>query len=199
MELYNVGGLPIVVIDDFYTKEECDLIWQELSFLNSTEGNFGGPEKTGTATHESVILKKNSGIFLDEVYNLRTFSNILNLNRKVFSLSSSLTEKSFFFKYLDQSNQDSTLVQYYENSDYYKSHWDKSLITAISWFYQKPKSFSGGDIIFNDELKVECKYNRLVIFASVINHEVEEVKLGQNLLKQNLGRYSISQFISIKL
>ena len=195
-----MSDLPIAIIDDFYTKEECDLIWQELCFLNSSQFKLVEPENTGTAKNlDGEILKKNKGIFLDSVYYLRNFSNILTLNRKVFSLEPSLSKQSYFFKYLKESNQDTTLIQYYENSDYYKSHHDNCLITAISWFYQNPKLFSGGDLIFTDDIKVECKHNRLVIFPSIINHEVQQVTLDQNFLNQNLGRYSITQFITIKL
>jgi Rps23 Pro-64 3,4-dihydroxylase Tpa1-like proline 4-hydroxylase len=200
MEFYSVDGLPIVVIDDFYSELECDFIWKELCFLNTPTKKLLCPEKTGTATAgDGKILKKNSGIFLDQLYLDRSFSNILNLNQKIFSLEKTLTEKNVFFRYLKESNQDATLVQYYENSDYYKSHFDKSIITAISWFYQKPKSFVGGDLIIDNDLKIECKYNRLILFPSIVEHEVEEIKIGQNLLDQNFGRYSISHFISIKL
>ena len=200
MQFYEVQGLPVVVIDDFYSETECVFIWNELCFLNTPNKKLLPPEKTGTATsNDGQILKKNNGIFLDQLYLDRSFSNILNLNQKIFSLEKNLTEKNVFFRYLKESNQDATLVQYYENSDYYKSHCDKSIITAISWFYQKPKAFTGGNLIFENNFKIECKYNRLILFPSILNHEVEEIKIGQNLLDQNFGRYSISHFISIKL
>lgn len=198
----EIKNLPVIVIDDFYSKKENDLIWQELCFLNTDLTNFSGPEKTGTARNEEgEILKKTKGIFLDEVYNLRNFSNILKINRKIFDkdLCQSLIKEHTFFNYLKESNKDSTLIQYYENSDYYKSHWDKSLIMTISWFFSTPKSFTGGDLLFDDGTLIECKNNRFIIFPSILNHEVREISMAEKSLGKNLGRYSISQFISINI
>jgi Rps23 Pro-64 3,4-dihydroxylase Tpa1-like proline 4-hydroxylase len=193
----EVCQLPVIIIDNFYTEEECESIWQELCFLNS--GNkLLESDKTGSATDDDGnILKKNKGIFLDQAYKIRKFSSILTLNRKIFEVSNDLSEKISFFKYLKNSNYDATLIQYYENSDYYKLHEDESLITALTWFFKKPKSFTGGNLIFEDNSKIDCEYNRIVIFPSIIKHGVENVNLSSDLHNQNLGRYSISQFISI--
>ena len=202
MIFLEIKSLPVVVIDDFYSKQEHDLIWQELCFYHTDPNNFVGPEKTGSAENkDGEVLKKNKGIFLDEVYHLKNFSSILKINRKIFNreLCQTLIEKHTFFNYLKESNKDSTLIQYYENSDYYKSHWDKSLITVISWFFEEPKSFTGGDLIFDDGTLVSCKNNRLIMFPSILNHEVSEIFMDTNLLGKNLGRYSISQFVSINL
>ena len=49
------------------------------------------------------------------------------------------------------------------------------------------------------ELKIECLYNRFVIFPSILVHEVEPVSMTHEQVEKNSGRYSITQFISVKL
>jgi predicted 2-oxoglutarate/Fe(II)-dependent dioxygenase YbiX len=202
MTYIEINSLPVVVIDNFYDSLESDQIWKELCLLNHTPTNLLGPEKTGSAKSKSgEILKQTKGIFLDEIYNQRQFSTILNVTRKVFdgNFCQELIQKHVFFKYLKESNQDTTLIQYYEHSDYYKLHWDRSLLTTITWFYNEPKSFAGGELLFEDGTLVECKKNRFIIFPSILQHEVRHITMPENLIGMNLGRYSISQFISIKL
>lgn len=200
-QFYEIKKLPVAILDNFYSQEESELIWQELCFLNASFwGNkLEPPEKTGSAKDEhGNLLKSNSGVFLDEVYMKRNISNILSANRKIFlpEITDLLCEKSYFFHYIKNSTKDSTLVQYYENQNYYESHRDKSVITGISWFYKTPKSFLGGDLIIEQEIKIECRPNRMVIFPSILFHEVEKITMETKLLNKNLGRHSISQFIT---
>jgi Rps23 Pro-64 3,4-dihydroxylase Tpa1-like proline 4-hydroxylase len=197
---HEIKKLPIVVIDQLYSDIECEKILQELLFLNSFPENLKDADGTGTAIDGTgEILKQTKGIFIDDIYKLRNFSNILTLNRKIFELKfvEMLSEISTIFNYINLSNFDTTLVQYYENSDFYKSHWDTSVISVISWFYQQPKAFLGGNLVFENSVSIECKFNRTVIFPSILNHAVETVTLDKSLLNQNLGRFSVSQFISI--
>jgi hypothetical protein len=203
MRIENIMGLPIVIIDNFYSDEECENIWQELEFLQGNSEVFGGAEKTGSAWRtidgEKVLLKKNRGIFLDSVYQDREFSKILKVNRKIFSKDfvNKLIDNHVIFRYILESKKDSTLIQYYENSDHYGEHGDNATITSIAWFYKKPKAFTGGSIVFENNFKVECLFNRMIIFPSILRHSVEKVNLGENFLNQNYGRYSITQFINM--
>jgi predicted 2-oxoglutarate/Fe(II)-dependent dioxygenase YbiX len=159
------------------------------------------PEKTGTAFYEitNEPLKQNLGIMLDEVYIDRTVSNILKENRKLFQkdIVDQLVDNHVFFRYLINSTLDNTMVQYYENSNFYKSHTDTATITAISWFYNKPKKFQGGRLLFEDNSVVDCNYNRMIIFPSVLFHSVEEITLDKCDQNKNFGRYSITQLISV--
>jgi len=192
--------LPIVVIDNFYSEESCKNIWQELCFLNNSF-KLLSPDSTGSAIDlkTNLPLKNNLGISLDEAYANRNVSNILKENRKVFldEFTDRLVEYSVFFRYLRAANIDTTLVQYYENSDYYKFHTDDSTITIISWFYERPKKFSGGNLIFENNLTINCEYNRTVIFPSILFHSVEEILMDSESQNKNYGRYSITQLVSI--
>lgn len=196
---YNVCELPVAVIDEYYDNRACDRIWQELCFLNNDQGKLQSPADTGSALDlkTGVTLKRNHGIDLDSVYADRSISNILRENKKLCrdELTDQLMEHHSFFRYLRGDPENSTLIQYYANGDHYKKHTDGAVITAITSFYKHPKSFSGGNLILEDKLQVDCGYNRMVIFPSILFHAVEPVNIDCSLLGQNFGRYSITQFI----
>ena len=202
---YEVKQLPVIIIDDYYDKSACDKIWQELCFLNNDDGKFKGPAETGSATTtvdgKQILLKDNRAIGLDIVYLDRSMSSILKENRKVFSkeMLELLESHHTFFRYVHHANKDSTLVNYYENAHYYKSHMDDSTVTSLSFFYQQPRSFAGGELIIENELKIDCIYNRFVIFPSMLKHSVEEISMQDSLIGKNYGRYSITQLMSINI
>jgi hypothetical protein len=204
---YEINKFPVVVIDDFYDLEASEKIWGEMCFLNNDSRKMNGdPESTGSAYDRDsngnlFFLKQLKALYLDDVYQgNRTISNILLENRKIFSLEivNKLIELHPFFKYLSWANHDTTILNYYENSDHYLPHIDLSIITALTWFYKKPKAFVGGELVIENELTVDCNYNRIVIFPSMLRHEVKPVTLHGEFLNQNYGRFSISQLILMK-
>jgi len=72
---------PFLEIENMYSENELKLIWQELEFLNQLD-KFEGEEETASAIGpEGEILKKNSGLFLDEIYNSRKISKRVNYFR----------------------------------------------------------------------------------------------------------------------
>lgn len=196
--LHVIKNLPVVVIDNYYDDVSCLEIQEELDFHYSS-GKFNGHnDKSGAKdliTGKSK--KKNKFLYLDDLYQDRDFSNILKLNRKIFfsELSDQLESIHTFYRYIKSSTADITLIQYYENSDYYEFHTDESVITLITFFYKLPKSFHGGSLLFEDKLKVNCLYNRSVIFPSILFHSVEPIIMKQDNLQIGVGRYSITQFI----
>ena len=190
------GG--IAVIENFYDERELKLIWKELDYLT----NFGKllpPEKTGTSRDEKGNpLKHNHGLFLDEYYSNRNFSNILNVNRKAWTVATKeFIDNSLCFRYLNSCNQDSTLLNYYENGDFYKPHVDMSVYTVLSYFYKEPKKFEGGNLKLQDyNLEIEVKNNMVVYMPSILVHEVTPIVMEEN--SKGFGRYSISQFLFIR-
>lgn len=202
---YEVNKLPVVTIDSFYSEESEEKIMQELLFLNNDEKKLRTPENSGSAwikdenyPNNKKFLKKNKAVCLDVIYSDRNISNILNENRKLFSdeVIDSLINFNFIFRYLRYADIDSTLVSYYEDSDYYLPHTDSSVLTAITWFYKKPKSFSGGNIVIENSLEIECLSNRCVIFPSICYHSVKEINISSELRNKNYGRFAITQFSS---
>ena len=197
IESYN-DPFPYIRVFDFYSEEELKLIWEELEFVLN-DRILNSPENTGSAKNNGVILKQNKGIFLDYLYVDRNTSNILTINRKFFISLSDILSKSnhwIFKNSLSDVNWDNTLISYYENSDYYKKHYDVSAYTCLTWFFKKPKKFEGGDLFFPDfNLKIEVEDNSLIFFPSIINHEVSEVKMNPEDVGKKLGRVCMTQFM----
>jgi Rps23 Pro-64 3,4-dihydroxylase Tpa1-like proline 4-hydroxylase len=204
IEVYKSNDLPIIVIDDFFNNESSRLIWNELLYLNDGTDKMRTAEYTGGGfkiiDNKKVYSKNNIGTVLDKVYLDKSVSNILSETRKIYNkdLVDSLISAHKFFKFITNVNNDSTKVHYFEDGSYYRAHHDASLITVIYYFYKEPKLFEGGDLVFDDQLKIECKNNRCLIFPSILTHEVTTVELPLESQSLGYGRYAISQFMFIE-
>lgn len=185
-------------IENLYNDEELRNIWAELDMYGCVPERYLPPEETDSAkNNDGVLLKSNSGLWLDEIYvnDYRYMSNILVVNRKLFSLLNQ--ESSWFFKNAS-FNQDTTLISYYENNDYYKKHNDVSYVTACTWFYKEPKRFLGGDFHFDDyDITIKSKNNTCVVFPSNINHSVDKISISEEYTNKGFGRYCMTQFITV--
>ena len=106
---------------------------------------------------------------------------------------------SFFYKCWKVTNRDSSVVAYYEDTDYYKSHQDLAVISIMYWLWKEPKSFEGGDIEFTDyDIKVPVQRNQLMIMPSSTLHAVTPIKMLENNVKfSGNGRYCIFRFLYI--
>lgn len=189
---------PLVIVEEFYDKEELELIWRELNFLTSKD-KLLDPSETKSAIREDKTFKKNNrAIFLDVAYNDRRISDILKVNRKIFNedFMEKLIDINPIFRSLKYSNHDNTLISYYENRGKYEPHADEAILTILTYFFKEPKQFSGGNLLLNDyNLEIEIKNNMVVIFPSALLHEVTEVKM-ENSNFDGAGRYCMSQFIA---
>jgi len=184
-----------IIIDNTYTEEELRLIFLELDFW-ALSGNLMGPEHTGTARceHNGEPKKRNTGVFLDNIYAERNYSNVLKFNRKIFGIQ--LDKPSTILNQLRESNYDTTLISYYENESHYKSHKDYSVLTAVTYLYKQPKAFEGGDLVLTEYgYAFEPWFNRTYIMPGVVEHEVTEVTMKPDDCGKGLGRYCISNFI----
>lgn len=188
---------PYLLIRNFYDEEELRGIWEELKFF-TYKNKLLSPSKTGQT---NPLAKKNSGLFLDQVFSDRRYSNILRANRKLFTsqIMKIYADLHFTYENIMQANFDTTLISYYEDTSYYKPHHDQAAITALTWFFKEPKAFTGGDLIFTKfNETIEIENNMLLIFPSVVTHEVTPVQMGSNNTKfSGLGRYCMSQFLNI--
>jgi hypothetical protein len=189
---------PYICIDNFYTKEECRAIWQEIEFLShphkwSTQET---DPTDGARDDDGKQLKNNKFIWIDNFYSVREYSNILCVNRKLFDASPWLTHEHCMFRNFD-CRRDTTLLSCYDFDDsQYKLHNDSAHLTCLTWFYQEPKKYEGGDLILKDEddiLNIESLNNRLLIFPSRIWHQVTPIKF--NGTKMTDGRYCMTQFL----
>ena len=189
---------PAILIDDYYSKKELDLIWDELNFITKKNVLYSGSQiESGAAKDElGNSLKSNYSIFLDNVYDSRNISNILTVNRKLFDQWNYITKNTNHWFYQNfECYSDFTLISYYENGDYYDFHKDRAGLTSLTWFYKEPKKFKGGDLYFSNENKINVLNNRMIIFPSMIPHRVSPVFVEKNDLDQKLGRFCITQFL----
>ena len=193
-EFHLVSNLPVVFIQDFYDNEELEMIMEELYYFKDNN-IFKKPNERfgpGTAVRDGVQLKDGKGLHLDSFYyKRRDESNILKVNRKLFSteIVTLLEGLHIFFRYISKSSEDNTKIHYFNQGNHYKQHTDSATITAISYFHDIPKTFTGGDLIIESRLHIPCLNNLLVIFPSILLHEVTPV--------EGTGRYAMSQFISM--
>ena len=189
----KVNDLPYIYIQNFYSEEDLNRILKELLFLQDIDRykEPTHPDGPGTAMKDGKSLKRGKGLHLDVVYNERESSDILRINRKLFAKETTeqLEYHHPLFRYVKRSNRDNTKIHYFSDGDYYSSHVDDCVITAISWFYETPKQFTGGDLILEHQIEIPCLNNSMVIFPSIMWHEVTPVS--------GTGRYSMSQFLEM--
>lgn len=188
--------IPYLIIENTFSADELALIYKELEFI---QPKLQSPFETSAASFPNGEFKKKAtGVFLDKVYAIREFSDILRINRKLFDYETrhALTLSHPAYGLIHTTRSDSTLVSYYEDNDYYQSHVDNSAISIVTWFFKEPKNFLGGDFIFSDyNIKITPQNNMTVIFFSCYKHEVTEIKMKDKTVPCS-GRFSMSLFCS---
>ena len=190
---------PYLMIDDFYSKDEETLIWEELTFHKN---NFKVDHKRngdGVARDENnKPLANATRLYLDDTYvDKRQDSNILNLYTKIISpeVKEAYRQTTPSWRLFEITNQDCSQVSYYENEGDYKEHYDKFMHSCLIWFYKKPKRFTGGNLTFTQSQQtVECKHNRMILFPSYYLHAVDKVSMEYKYRGKGLGRYCLTHF-----
>ena len=111
-----------------------------IGFLYSTRKLFEAKDFGG------VVNRTNShAIALDELYyskKLRKISNILQVNRKLFTpdVLHAFAKVHLSCAIVTDCNFDITKVRYYHNGEYYEPHTDIGYqFLAFSYFYREPK------------------------------------------------------------
>ena len=185
---------PYLLIDDIFESKHWKQIVFELEWLRS--GNvFQPPSITGTARHADGTEKSSkTGFFLEDFYKHIEVSPTHKLvhDYLVRILNGGMSGWFFqYYKFIDFET--APLVSYYEESDYYEPHTDDNLFTFLFWYYDEPKQFDGGELIFTDyDIKIEMKPNSGVIFPGPIRHEVTEI----TNCSKGKGRFAVSTFVS---
>jgi len=207
INIISKDNYPILLIDNFYNENEFKEIWIDLdrfNLENYKEVWLSDTNDFNRATDENGnSLAKNSRIYLDKLYpnNLRNTSFIFKNYLKIVS-----KEILDIYKQLQPCNRniydvnvDYTMISYYNENEEYKYHSDRATMTALWWSYKEPKSFIGGDLLFKDnDVKIDCKNNRLVMFPSFYLHSSNKIKLTNK--NDNLsGKYTISHFYNINI
>jgi hypothetical protein len=193
---YLAEPFPHFLIEDFYTGEELATVKDEVIKLS----NFlRPPELTGAAVnHDGSSKKQNLGVFITDVYKHGGMSAIFNARKKLFApdIIEDILNKNIVFSYLPRTNSDNTLIQFYKNGDYYKSHWDVCLYSFITAFLVNEKKYTGGKLRFSQyDYELDLQHNHSIFFPSYVEHEVTKLNVkSDNLLD---SRISITTLIGI--
>lgn len=188
IDYLKIDGMPIAVIDDFFTREEEFFVWHLINQLNIQKDS----SITGTATNnEGTELRNSSGSWMGELFPENTSRLPI---RPYQALKDKLIPQNIFWRYLEQ-DMGNVLVSYYGDGDFYKPHYDLSTVTLLTWLSPRdPQAFQGGHLgLEYGRETVHFKHNRTVIIPSRMYHEVSEVKLQES--DKGLGRYTISVFV----
>ena len=182
-------AFPYLIIDEVYNQEELSLLmndFERIKFKDSED------DRTFSTKNEKGKVLKRARASMVYPHNF-TDADIL---KKVLLEKCFLKHPHWFYQNLKFQNVN-VLLSYYENQDYYKKHYDTALITCLTWFHKEPKKFSGGDFKFSDyDIEIECKSNRMIIFPSMIFHEVKEIQMKEEDCGERFGRYCFSHFLT---
>lgn len=190
---------PYLIIDNWYSKKEEELVWKELNFLTSIgKEKLLRAENTAVARHDGKALGKSYRLYLSEIYN-NNVRDTSHIHRFLYKQQS----KEFhdlLFKTMPHAlsftmtNRDSSLVSYYENDDHYDEHIDMFNFTCLIWFHKSPKKYTGGDFYLPESKKIiESNHNRLLLFPSYYKHGVKKIKMKKDL-EIGWGRFTITTF-----
>ncbi len=194
---------PFIVIDNWYSENEELAVWKELDYYFCNNRFYKRAEnQSDIARKDGEALGKTNRLYLDNIYNNREHSIIINMMYKQRSKQfKSLLEKTFVNHYtFGQTDRDSTMISYYEDNDYYNSHIDTARFTCLIWLHKMNKPvFKNGDFILEQaDTTIKFKNNRLIFFPSWYYHAVTPISMNEKEKGKNLGRYTITHFYNTK-
>lgn len=189
---------PHLIVHNMYTEGELSLIWQELDFLTSP-AKLTTPDTYGGASNSlGDYLSNAKALVLDSVYRKREYSNILTVNRKLFSegFVQIFSELSPDLKFASGVNADITKIRYYQNGEHYQPHTDYLYSSlSFSYFHREPKSYTGGELFFPPyDYEFPCEHNSMILLPAYVEHGVREVKTKEEPYSGNC-RYTMTQFL----
>ena len=190
-------NIPFAVIDNFFNDFEREKILTELEFIRP---HLAGPGGSGGAVSEQgEQLKFNSSLWLTDFYSDPLKSSIYNLTRQYQDpdLLFEIGQKTWFPRMLNAYQKiEAIQLLYYESNSSYDTHIDTAFLTFLYWIYKEPRKFEGGDLVLEEDSRIECKPNRLLIFPSFAKHRVTPVKMTERA--DGYGRYCISNFVHLQ-
>ena len=205
VKLVTHPSQPFFIIDNYYNEEEEKAVWKELDFYNSI------PADQIPRAEKTVVAKDKDGNskslayrhYVSEMYTRAGFP-YSNINRFMYKgrtqqLWDIVNKCMPYGRSYMSSNEDSTMVSYYEEDDHYKPHHDTSLWTVCTWFVKEPRLFDGGDFDFPETgYTVKLKHNRSVYFPSCYLHRVSPIKFHTKPKEIGYGRFTITHFYKAK-
>jgi predicted 2-oxoglutarate/Fe(II)-dependent dioxygenase YbiX len=197
LEIKFIPEVRAFVIKGLFSEQECsDIMAEQISLLPQ----YRLAQYTGTAVDKKMLpVKKNRGIFLHQTKNSMAVKHTLKILDTMFV--SHLCSYDSFYEKLKNCVIVNTLISYYKDGDYYKSHTDGiSGFTVTHYIVKEPLAFSGGELLlyYKDsdvkEIKLSIKNNMTVIFPSETPHRVNKVSLDDQRI--GYGRFCITNFVN---
>jgi len=190
-----------ILFENIFNFEEQKSIFKECMFLCDPI-KLQLTERSSAARRKDGKLKKsNKGLFLEEIYKDRKYSNYLALYKKPFELldMNTIAKQDDNFLPYTTTNVDNTLFSYYQDGDYYESHIDDAKFTYLFWACSEPKQFTGGELVLDDiNYTVEIKNNSGILFPSKARHTVNKIAMEDKTPFNCRGRFSFSTFFGVK-
>ena len=188
------------LLENFYTEDEIDRIWKELKYLDSNTHGWVYPTNKRNATDKkgNLLLQGARQFDFQTLYqncNISVLdkSNIFTLGKKIYKYHDFLYGKHDVYTNIRDCSAQNTFVNYYYKDDAsYKLHNDISMYTLLSYFYEEPKNFTGGEFVVEDR-KYEIHNGFTIIIPGWLKHGSTPIKIIDKSRKQS-GRYSIAHF-----
>jgi len=192
---------PFVVIDNWFTPQEEIAVWKELDYISSIDaGQLDRAENTIVARDSNGNPKGKSyrwyysNFFTD--FSLK-YSTIYNTHHKIYqkNFKEQIEKCTPYSRSFFTTNRSNILISYYEDNDYYDSHFDTFLWTSCIWMVKEPRKFSGGDFIFDESnTEIKLKNNRAVFFPCCYLHTSTPIKFNSPTHNFGDGKYTITSF-----
>ena len=74
----------IVVLKDFFSIEEYNVMWQELCFLCQDEFLIDSKHAGGAVDQNKILLRHNRGLPLESIYSKIEESNLASITKKIY-------------------------------------------------------------------------------------------------------------------
>jgi Rps23 Pro-64 3,4-dihydroxylase Tpa1-like proline 4-hydroxylase len=115
-------------------------------------------------------------------------------------------EGYYIFDIINYSTWQEAVLSRYGDRGFYKKHqdtrWDHityRLVTMVYYINRSDVNFTGGDLLLSDggeNLRIQPKHNRAILFQSFTFHEVEDVCLKND--SWECGRFSLNYWIGFR-
>jgi Rps23 Pro-64 3,4-dihydroxylase Tpa1-like proline 4-hydroxylase len=191
---------PFFYIDDWYTEEEENNVWRELDFYTEKDKLEHAKHGPVAKENDGTVKADNYRVYLDQIFSKegRKISSILNYMEKQKEERFHRLVESCLVpgpgKNFASTNNDRTMVSYYQDNGYYKEHIDTFQFTCLIWFAKQPQQFTGGDLLITEVgERIPFKHNRMVFFPSYYSHMVEPISMSATK-ELGYGRYVITHF-----
>jgi hypothetical protein len=192
---------PFIVVDNWYTPNEEKAVWKELDFYSSM------PRDKIDRAENTIVARNSDGTSKSKAFRFYTNSYYTEAGLSKSAIFNCMYKQRTpeFHKIVGEcmpygrsflsSNNDSTLISYYEQDDHYDAHHDTFLWTMCIWMVREPRLFTGGDFDFPESgHEIKLKTNRAIFFPCCYLHRVSPVKFHTQPKDIGYGRYTITHF-----